>query len=241
MKLIRAWLTDNKIWFETLTASLLSLMAVIVSVAQSCTASRQAELTSLQTQIAEAQALPQFEVALRPRLNDATGKFDDYVLVVNNRGGPIHDFAAEAAYFIQITIPGEGLSLLKADVPVNGYFTASFISVASTGELVTMVGNHNNARTAEIQQELRQAADAKHWGFANMDEQVIVRFRYRDLLDRQHEDYYEAHPVGGGSRVPEQIGRARFAKWEATPRLELSRIRADDLFRNAIPDDSHRP
>lgn len=239
--LIRDWLKTNKIWFETVTASLLSLMAVIVSVAQSCTASKQTELMRLQTQVAEAQALPQFEVALRPKFDSATGKYDDYILVVGNRGGPVYDFGADAAYFIQVTIPGVGLALMKADIPVNGYFTASFVSAAITGELVTMVGNHNNARAVEIQQELRKAADARKWGFANTNEQVFVRFRYRDMLNRRHEDHYEARPVGGGSRMPDEVGKARFAKWEAAPRVEFSSVRADDFFKNATSVDPGRP
>lgn len=239
-KLIRNWLKANKIWFETVTASLLSLMAVIVSIAQSRTASRQTELMSLQTQIAEAQALPQFEVAFRPKFNDATSKYDDYILVVSNRGGPIYDFRAEAAYFIQVTIPGVGFEPMEADVPVNGYFTASFVSVAITGELVTMIGDHNNARALEIQQELRQAADARQWGFANMNERVFVRFRYRDMLNRRHEDFYEAHFVGGGLRIPDEVGKARFAKWKATARVELSSVRPDDFFKHATPAASDR-
>jgi hypothetical protein len=238
---VRGWLNNNKIWFETLTASLLSLMAVIVSVAQSCTASKQTELMSLQTQIAEAQALPQFEVALNPKFNDATRKYDDYILVVSNHGGPIFDFSAEAAYFIQVTIPGANFGVMKADIPVDGYFTASFVSAANTGELVTMVGNHNNARAVEIQQDIRQAADARQWGFANMDEQVVTRFSYRDMLNRQHEDYYEAHFAGGGSRMPSEIGKARFAKWEAAPRVKFSSVRADDFFKRTTSVESNRP
>jgi hypothetical protein len=227
------WLNTNKIWFETVTASLLSLMAVILSVAQSCTASKQTKLMSLQTQIAEAQALPQFEVGLHPKFNDATGKYDDYTLVVSNRGGPIYDFGVEAAYFIQVTIPGTGHDIMKADIPTNGYFTASFVSAANTGELVTMVGNHNNARAVEIQRELRQAADARQWGFANMNEQVVLRFFYRDMLNRRHEDYYEAHFVGGGSRLPSEVGKTLFAKWKAAPRVEFASVRADDFFKRA--------
>jgi hypothetical protein len=229
---VRAWLKTNKIWFETVAASLLSLMAVVVSVSQSRTASKQTELLSLQTQIAEAQALPQFEVDLQQKLNDATEKFDDHVLVVRNRGGPVHDFSSDVAYFITLTLSGADLEPTKSEVPVNGYFTASFISVASTGDLVTMIGDHNNARVFALTRDLRQVEQDRHWDFANLDEQLVVRLRYRDLLNRHHEDYYDAHPVGGGTRIADEVGKARFAKWEGATRTEFSSIRLADLLKS---------
>jgi hypothetical protein len=63
--------------------------------------------------------------------------------------------------------------------------------------------------------------------------------RYRDLLNRPHETYYEAHPIGGGSLIPDDVGRARLAKWEAGAR-ELSTIKADDLLKSATSLDANR-
>src|SRR5690348_12691261 len=97
----RTWLKRNKIVFETVAATLLSGMALIVGTAQWTTASRQTELLNLQTRIAEAQALPQFEIALHQKLNDETGKFDDDVLEIDNRGGPVHGFDASSAYSLE--------------------------------------------------------------------------------------------------------------------------------------------
>jgi hypothetical protein len=227
---VKEWLKHNKIWFETVAASLLSLMAIVVSVGQSRTASQQTELLALQTKIAEAQASPQFEVALNSRLNDATAKFDDYILVVNNRGGMVEDFNAMAAVFFRLEASGVGLQTLKADVPVNGYFTASFLSAAGIGQLVSMVGNHNNAAVVKLTNDLRALTNRRQSGFANLSEQVIVRLRYRDLLGRRHEDYYEAHFVGGGSRVSDDSGKVRFAQWENAHRPELSTLSANDLL-----------
>jgi cell division protein FtsL len=52
---VRKWLSGNKIFFETIAASLLSLMAIIISVVQINIARQQTQLTELQTQIAQAQ------------------------------------------------------------------------------------------------------------------------------------------------------------------------------------------
>lgn len=227
---MKTWLQSNKIWFETVAASLLSLMAIIVSVGQNSIASKQTELLTIQTKIAEAQASPQFEVEMRPKLNDATAKFDDYTLVVNNRGGIVEDFSVDAAVFLHLEASGAGLKTMKADVPVNGYFTANFLSAAGTGQLVSMVGNHNNAAVVKLSDDLRELAKSRNLGFANLGEQIIVRLRYRDLLGRRREDYYEARFVGGGSRVSDDIGKPRLAEWKSARRPELAALSADDLL-----------
>jgi hypothetical protein len=231
----RTWLNANKIWFETVAASLLSVMAIIVSVGQSCAAAKQTQLLAVQTRIAEAQALPQFEVAMRPKLNDSTAKFDDYNLVVTNRGGMVQDFSATAACFLRLEASGAGLEVLKADVPVNGYFTVSYLGAAGVGELVTMVGNHNNAAVMKLSDDLRALAHSRQVGFAHFAEQIILRLRYRDLLSRSHEDYYEANLVGGGARISDEAGKARLAEWERARRPELASLRADELLARATP------
>jgi hypothetical protein len=236
MKHIRNWLMANKVLFETVAAVLLSVMAIIVSVAQYKTTSEQTNLLSLQTRISEAQALPQFELAIHQVLNDATRKFDDDHLVVTNRGGPIHDFSSNSAYFLIVTSGGAHGEFVKNEVAVSGYFTASFISVSSTGVLVTMTGNHNNATFAALTRAVQEAAQSKHLDFGALNEHLVVRLRYRDLLDRPHEDYYEARPVSGGTRITDEIGKAEFSRWSEAPPKELSDIRVEDLLKNASGD-----
>jgi hypothetical protein len=234
MKKLRNWLETNKILFETIAAFLLSAMAIIVSIAQTVTSFRQTQLSTLQTQIAEAQALPQFEVAIHQKLNDATNKFDDDQLIINNRGGPVHDFLADAAYFINVNVGSAGANVRTIEVPIGDYFTASLVSVASTGQLVTMIGNHNNAAVADLSRNLREAAHAKGLVFANLDERLIVRMLYRDLLERPHEDYYEVRLVSGGTRVTNDVGKSSFDRWRAAHQIMLANLSPDDLLNRAI-------
>ena len=210
-------LDRNRVVFETVAASLLSLMAIIVSIAQTHTASEQTALVALQTQIAEAKALPQFEVAILQIYNAATGKYDDNYLVVSNSGGPIHNLTADSVYFLNVTAAvgvQRDAEHFKAEVPVNGYFTMTSVSVAGTGELVHMIGYHNNESFTTLQRGVGQAREERKWAYASVEEQCVVRLRYRDLLDRDHEDYYEAHVVTGGTRMPDAIGKALFGRWK---------------------------
>lgn len=229
----RHWLDRNKIIFETVAATLLSVMAMVVSIAQTLTASRQTQLLAFQTQLAEANALPQFELAIHQKLNDETGKYDDDYLVVSNQGGPIHEFLARDAYFLKISVANMkqlGRGNRKAEVPVNGYFTASFPTLASTGVLLTMTGNHNNAAFGTLFRGALKAGDDNKWGSAMIEETHVVRLNYRDLLDREHEDYYQVEPVTGGWRLPDNDGKAMFERWRTAHRPELAQLKLEDLL-----------
>ena len=51
----RNWLTINKVFFETIAASLLSLMAIILSIAQIIISNKQTDLNVIQTEVAKKQ------------------------------------------------------------------------------------------------------------------------------------------------------------------------------------------
>jgi hypothetical protein len=206
-------------------------MAIIVSVAQFYTTSQQTSLLNLQTHIADAQALPQFEIAIKQKLNDETGKFDDNNIIVDNHGGAVHDFSAESAYFLRVTIfkRGQGATE-KVELPVHGYFLSQDVSSAGTGLLTTIMGNHNNASFNNLARHIDEAAVARNRDFALLDERILVRLNYFDLLDRQHEDYYEVPSVGGGWRMIDAYGIAAFQKWKKDHRFELSNLNVDVLL-----------
>jgi hypothetical protein len=221
-QLLRNVLTQNKILFETLAASLLSLMAIVVSIAQMRTASQQTSLLTLQTRIAEAQALPQFEIGIHQKLNPETSKFDDDNLVVSNRGGAIHDFSADTAYFLRVEADVGDNGYRKFELPVHGYFASSYVTVSGVGDLITMTGYRNNAAYVTLVRKTSAAASVRKWSFANVDEQLVIRLRYLDLLDRGHEDYFQVPFVGAAIRIPKNIGEASMSRWSAMPHYELS-------------------
>jgi hypothetical protein len=54
---VRKWLTDNKVFFETIAAITLSVMGVLVSCAQDQTAKEQTQYIALQSRVAAAEAV----------------------------------------------------------------------------------------------------------------------------------------------------------------------------------------
>jgi hypothetical protein len=229
-KRFRATLKLNKVFFETIATVMLAIMAIVVSIAQYITASHQTRLLALQTQIAEAQALPQYEIAIHQKFNSATGKYDESDLIVDNHGGPIHNFSAKAIYTLAVSFDIPRVASGKCDLFVNGYFTSQFASAAGTGVLVTMSNYQNNKRFSDLYRGASEAAEAQKWTFMNIEEQIIVRLHYRDLLDRSHEDYYYVPNVGGGWRMPDAEGKAAIERWSNTLPFELFNLHAEDLL-----------
>jgi hypothetical protein len=221
---MRVWLRKNKIYFDTVAALLLSIMAVVVGGAQVWT-------SWLQARVAEAQVMPQFDIRLMQVLNPETGKYDDDTVIVENHGASAEEFHADAAYFITVDASRSGMQLVKTRIPINGYFSAQFESGTETGQLTKFSGYRNNAQAWALIRATSDLAASRHWDYANTSEFMEVRLQYLDVLGKSHEDYYEVHGVGPASRMSESAGRAEFAAWsDTTHRVELSSLTADRLL-----------
>jgi hypothetical protein len=203
-----------------------------IATEQKDTAIQQKELVQLQTRIAEAQALPRFVVAVQQIMNPETKHADDNVLVVENNGGEVHEFEAKSAYFLRVEVGSVAKRFHgTVDFAINGYFTARAVSRSGTGQLVTVIGpKNNNATVGDIMRGASQYAKERHWDYANVDEFVFARLQYRDVLDREHEAYYSAHGVGGGTRLDEVEGKKIFERWDKfQDRLDFSNLTAEKL------------
>jgi hypothetical protein len=189
--------------------------------------------------------LPQFETVIYGQRNEATGKLDDYYLVVINNGGPVQEFTAEPAFFLRVgavmnRTPQKPLQSRVAsttfDLPVDGYFSVQAVSAAGKGQLVKITGYHNNASMSALAGAARELNSPKGEG-VTVDELVYVCLRYRDLLDRWHEDYYRVPYVGGGWRMADADGREVFRRWkdrrQEGSRVELSSLNIEQLLTEA--------
>jgi len=76
---------------------------------------------------------------------------------------------------------------------------------------------------------MRQSARAKELGFVDVEERLLVRIAYRDLLERGHEEYFEVVAVGGGRRIANDVGKSEFDRW-ARQHTELTDLDPDGLL-----------
>ena len=99
---MRQWLITNKIYFKTIASLILSLSAIAISVVQCSNAKSLKEIAVLQENIAEAQAMPQFDISIYKKSTGIfyDGFFDTAYLAVTNNGGPVYEFYAEVAFLL---------------------------------------------------------------------------------------------------------------------------------------------
>jgi hypothetical protein len=232
-----AFFTQNEIFFKTATATFLSLMALIVSFAQLYTAQSQYGIAQFQAKIAESNALPIFDISLDPKLNMETGKFDQIEMVIQNTGGAVSEFQAEPMFFLKVDATldkvGAPVRFVSFAMPADGFFTSQSVSAVSKGKLTTITDYQNNAKFGALLERVRKETPSTNWSSLVVTYDAYVHLHYRDLLDRQHDDYYQVPWVGAGSRVSDETARTMFSLWNKQPRPELSTSMPAELFAEA--------
>src|SRR5919108_6641078 len=91
----RNWLDRNKVFFETIGALLLSVMAVVVSIKAN-------QIAEFEAVLAKAELLPtlHFDVDLRKEPETGHWAFDE--LVISNIGRPLRSFDSNPLIFLEI-------------------------------------------------------------------------------------------------------------------------------------------
>jgi hypothetical protein len=226
----RGLLQRNKIVFETVAATALTIASICIAIYQSTTAAKQNTLidkqnglVDLQARVAEAQAMPTLEIAIKQILDPATNRADQNELIIDNSGGPTREFDCQAVYFIEIEIGEKLLPIpppIHLSIPMNDYYAYQAVTAASKGHLATISGYQNNLNFVSFSRKLSAAAEDHSWRYANVDEKTFLRVQYTDVLDRSHEEYYEVAPVWGSRRLKTEEGRHYFA--QASPMKRTS-------------------
>jgi hypothetical protein len=229
----RRGLTKNKIFFETLAAAALTAASITVAYLQLVTSEKQNSLldkqnsfVDLQARIAEAQALPTFDIRILQVRNDTTG-FIDHVLTIDNIGGPVHEFYAREIYLIHIeaaTLQIAPIREAKLAFQVQDYYAANAVSAASKGRLLSTVSNNNNERLFEFSRALSAASKQRGWLYANVDEFTYMHLTYKDVLNRFHSGYYSVAPVIGSTLLSDDEGKSIFDSAKQLPRISLSEL-----------------
>lgn len=229
---LRDFLQRNKIFFETITATLLSIMAIIISTAQILISSKQNVLIETQTEIARQQAIPQFVIAAK-QLIDPDGKARSDAIYVNNRGGIVRDFHCNTATFFDVKLSYMRGQAKKLEIPINGYFRSSGYTAEGTGQVLVIRGYLNNEKLFQLRKDCHQLAEEKK-AFCNIEMRNYLRLYYRDIFGKEHEDYYYVPFFYGGSPIETKEGKEIFEKheaaWKNLSMVEFDKLTADKLL-----------
>jgi hypothetical protein len=245
IEMVRRWLKLNKVFFETIAATCLAAAAIIVAGVQADIAAHQGRisekqntlidkqngLVDIQARITEAQAMPTFDIKIVQELNQATGRADEYILTMDNSGGPIHELDSRAVYIVNISSASPGPPIKEASLQyyVDDYYAARAMTALSKGHLVTFLGHNNNLGFVTFSAALRSAAKLNGWLYANTEENTFLHIEYKDILNRVHVEYYQVEPVLGSRSLSNDEGVQIFRAAAKLRRLHLSDLTVDTI------------
>lgn len=166
---LRNFLDKNKIYFETLTATTLTLMAIVVAVAQLLVTNKQTAYLEQQTIIGRSQALPHFVVTAKQYMNeDNTLAVSDKILIYN-QGNLAYNITTQTAVFFELSYLKE-TDIRNQRIPVSGYYTVS-------GEL-----RHNQSYLLHVSLMLLQ-----NNFFSVIDQQTLAGFLFQQHRIRKND------------------------------------------------------
>lgn len=229
---LRDWLVKNEIIFKTVVSLALSVSAILISVFQYNNSKSQKEIAVLQEAIAEAQAMPQFEIAIHKKMTGSDEFYDTAYLEIVNNGGPVYQFRANVAYFLDMQVCNNDVPIKQVEMkfPINGYFGVQMLSPASKGILTTFFDKDNSRYHFNLFKDIMQRSKDRGWAYANTNEKVYAVVYYIDMLRREHVEYYSVKFIGSAERLSEDEGKKIFSEWKNSDHRELSSLKANDLL-----------
>lgn len=232
---LRICLERNKVFFETIAASLLSVMAIIVGYVQYVNMDEQTSLLAMQTEYARLNLMPSFLIATHLSKNPPDGQFyNDDTLSIDNNGAQVDQFTAGAAVYMsaKATDPTHHSTTTLSFV-VNGYYSTHFVSVAGSGRLVTLVGPNNNQRFVTLDRACASIAKERDL-YLELELRRFVRISYVDRLNTPHTEYFSIQPLYGATRISDSDGTSRMSgisKAVGTDQfIDIDTITADELM-----------
>lgn len=185
LKCTRKWLEENKVFFTTIAAILLSVMAIIVSWQTNL-------ITQEQTKVIQREQLPsiRMEVSL-PAYDVETGETSGRdILYIYNNGAPIYEFNIENMVFIEICYTENHENMRSVLYPILGYYNSTTIPARSTGAIAYIFSNEESwYKFDEVDQAFRKFAENNN-GFGCLLLQRYIIFEYTDVFNEYHSEIY---------------------------------------------------
>jgi hypothetical protein len=223
---MRKWLRNNKIWFETVAALLLSIAAITISITSVVEMKRQ-------TRITELQMLPKFTISAHQEKSGRNGDiYDDENIYVRNNGGYFIDFKIEVATVLNIKqIFKTPFEVKLKDVILFNYYSGQAYNSGSIISPVAIKGYENNHKFANLLMEYRQrSCEVDNDGGGDLWIDRYVKIKYVDFLKKERTEYYKVELIYGSSLISQTDGEKIFKrKKDITNGVDFDRLNLDLL------------
>jgi hypothetical protein len=179
---IRKWLIENKIFFDTIVAVLLSIMAIVVAFGAY-------QIAQKQTALIEKEHLPVFSLRIDPICpQDYTD--DDFCpddrLTIVNLGDPITQFIVDPKIFLVAQNNRSNLIY----IPVANYYKVYTIPTNATLNTWQSSDNHGSyGRFIALNKNFSQYSESKGYN-VSLDLKRYLVLEYFDYWGDKRDDYY---------------------------------------------------
>lgn len=212
---MRQFLETNKVYFETVVAILLGIMAVIVSASQAWLAYKSYGLTKLSY-------LPQ--IAAEVTMGGERCGANNWKLTTTNLSGSgdAYDVRVHAIAFFSIRQlqllkagqrPNPNIHLKSALIPLRGYFSPlSYGTSATKGKLVVQCTEPLNAMdSSEYEFETSYAQKGKKSITSNVE--IYMAVSYKNRFRNSQTKYFEVNAGGQAVPVSSETGEIIFHRY----------------------------
>jgi hypothetical protein len=238
LKRFHNFLEKYKVIFEVFSLTIIGTASVVVAFFQWRVAREQTILTKLQTDLARVQAIPQFIVENHLKFNEESRVYEEEEITVVNSGGFARNLQEDCFVFLNIQLFSPKFGQTNFSLPINGYFTASFVtSTSGVGQLIKSVGYKNNLKAVDLEREFR-ALGSRNGVSCLVSFKKYLGIRYLDLLGEQHNDFFSVSSVFGGSLIETEQGNQLLKEHKngfATGSfLEFNNINSTNIFNELL-------
>jgi len=191
----RKCLDRNKVFFETISATLLGVMALCLILQSNRISKYQAQLAKSQIELSQQLAdrdmtthLPEFHLSMKHVVEEPIGHCIEDRILIYNEGAPLYDLDPRFIVFIKVETGMLG-EQRTAFVPIHGYYFNLFRTGKATGLVATIAGDRNRVGLYELDQAFSAYAKAKgDIGFISIER--FIRIRYQDKFGSSNEAFF---------------------------------------------------
>jgi len=232
----RDFLTANKVFFETIAATTLTIMAIVLAWSQLKVAQEQTAYLEQQIIIERAQALPQFVVIPSQFYNQEKERFTGEKLEIYNQGNIAKSISVETIAYLNINyyLQSKNGSIR---VPLLGPYIYQYTGDGK-GLVLTATSPNLDLVISELRDQLRKLNGNDDYIYLDDIEQ-FVKITYQDILGVTHDEYYSFASFSYGAKLMNATeGEAIFLEYDAAYRnqqvFDIDSINVQDI-ENLIP------
>ncbi len=220
----RAGLIHYKIFFETMVATALTVMALFLSLGQ-------LNINKQQYTIQYILASPQFRVTSVQETDGSTSVPRNEKILVANDGYLARHVKVEVVVFFKLKPKPNSPEVL---IPITDYYNQPIDSGNATGLIRTFQKESNITKRREIRDNLDELAKTNNTTVSFVEVTRYLKLSYNDLFNEPHTEYHFVPALGDSELLENEDGIAWFERHKngrtEGRSLDFDTMTAQDLY-----------